>query len=607
LTDAADNLVRADMQLLFGGVMQYWSANTVGGAIGYFGVNEVYNKGAYGGFPNWVIPAFQGNFISATFGFCWDMGLGLDAASTTAHQVVRDHFYKYPVGMLGDTTGWCYQKGGRYSAIVGTTTATASDFGGGSGTWTYSASWGAAFSLAVAAGAETATACAANGVLDGGNYPEVTSYWGNLQPAISYAVDHLATGALAAYGRQIAASNWQAFINGTANTPEWTVAPRVAVGLPSWVPAAGTFVNLGASTLMSIRPTGWPTSEGAGPFANWCGGAFNPDFGTRGGYVIHGSGHLTLGTPVWAGVWVFDLETLQWVGRNVPAQPLIEAPPGATYNSFYESTVPATLGHPYAPHTYDGLAIRPASAGGGAQGSLLRFGMAGAGIANPRVVHQFDLSSATAPPTRIVDNLAGISTSYPMTAVDPSRNGVWALSYNGNGTLSRVSFANLVVTTFVNASFNEYGDYTLTYLPAPYDALVATGRSGSGGVNWGYYVLSCANPSAGWTNFTARVGGTPHTNTGAGTCWSTLLNTLVSYGGKGSTVVHKLNPPAPGSLTTGNWTWTSETLTAVAGAVPANCNFNTHYGRFLEAPSLRCFIWADSVNQPTQAWRLVGM
>ena len=54
-----------------------------------------------------------------------------------------------------------------------------------------------------------------------------TSYWGNLQPAIAYAVEHGAPGALEAYNRMVSADNWQAaasYFN--TGTPVWSVRPR---------------------------------------------------------------------------------------------------------------------------------------------------------------------------------------------------------------------------------------------------------------------------------------------------------------------------------------------------------------------------------------------
>jgi hypothetical protein len=51
-----------------------------------------------------------------------------------------------------------------------------------------------------------------------------TGYWGNLHPALAYAVDHSAAGASAAYQRLTAASNYTpAQFN---DQPVWGIVPR---------------------------------------------------------------------------------------------------------------------------------------------------------------------------------------------------------------------------------------------------------------------------------------------------------------------------------------------------------------------------------------------
>lgn len=395
-----------------------------------------------------------------------------------------------------------------------------------------------------------------------------------------------------------------------------TVGNAVASGrtfsdgaLPAWVPTEGTFANISLNTLNDVRPTGWPTSgDVAGPFANFSGGVRAEDFSSLGAYVVHASGHLTPATtPQWAGVWCFDLDTRQWVGRNVPGAPLpagTGALPDETYefNQYAESTNSATLGHTSVPHTYDGLVYRRASQGGGASGDLIRvcFG----GVTN--VVHKFDLSSPTSPATRIIDSIGG--TSYPQTARDDGRNGFWYLAGNGNGPLKFVSFTDWSITTH-SVSFNEYGDYTLIYVPAPNECLVSIGRNGSGGPNMAVYVSPFASgvPQPFVKVLTLTSSDERPLDTRAGGVWSTLLNCIVSYGATGSYKVHKFTPPA-GSLTD-PWTLSFETLTGVGGATPGRSASSDGgaFGRFIEFPAARCFIWCDSVTGPVQAWRLTGM
>lgn len=383
--------------------------------------------------------------------------------------------------------------------------------------------------------------------------------------------------------------------------------------LPAWVPEPGTFEDISTNTLFQVRPTGWPASDIAGPLMNWSGGVYASDFGTDGGLAIFGSGHLSQGSPLWAGVWVLDLATLGWVGRNVPAEPLLEN--AASYDGYGLSTVPATLGHPYPPHTYDGLLYRPAALGGGVDGQLIQAATT-ASVANGRRVIAFDLSSATAPPTLVVSNVPGLGNGYAACADDHARGGFWATDGIGQGGLSFVSYADWSVISFPSVGFNAYGNTSLIYVPDR-DCIVAF-SSGSGGVGTDVRVCPIVGGvPKGWA-LVVQAGSMPDAR--AGGVWSTILGCIVSYRGIPSYttdisqgyVVHKLALPA--DLVGGIWSWTTETLTGVGGAVPTmsrdgnNAYLNNGtWSRFVEVPSARCFLFAGSVNGPVQAWRLTGM
>jgi lysophospholipase L1-like esterase len=376
---------------------------------------------------------------------------------------------------------------------------------------------------------------------------------------------------------------------------------------------AGTFRNISLNTMYDARPTGWPNSDVAGPFSNWSGGVYAEDFSTLGAYTIFGSGHLaSLTAPLWAGVWCFDLDTLQWTGRNVPPAPLLDN--SANYNSYGESIMEDTAGFPTVPHTYGGLVYQPQSLGGGSKGSLLQCFMAGNGITFNRI-HRYDLSSATAAPTRVVDAVTWGSESkgsYPAaTQAIASKNGFYLNRTNGQGPAKFISFADWSVTD-ISIGYNDYGDHMLVYCKAPFECIVGMGRTGSGGSQVGVWVCPIVDGvPQGFTAVTQAGTAPDNTNGGnlkCGGVWSTLLNCIVSYQSGGSTTVHKLTPPASGALT-GTWTWSTETLTGIAGATPSRTasTDNGAWGRFIEVPAARCFIWCDGVAAPVQAWRLTGM
>jgi hypothetical protein len=389
---------------------------------------------------------------------------------------------------------------------------------------------------------------------------------------------------------------------------------------PNWRPAAGQFKDISLNTLRGAAPAGWPSSDVAGPFLNWAGGFFNPYWGTYGGVVVRGSGHLTHGTPVWGGNWIWDVGTRLWVGANVPGAPLLEDT--SLYNGFFESTQAASLGHTYVPHTYDGLVLRSPANGGSAKGSMwATFSPGSTGY--PNFIHEYDLSSASAPPVRKFDDvpLGGSNSSYPMAALDEARGGYWLLPANGAAPLKFIHF-DATVTSYAGIGYGCYGDNSLIYLPAPFDCLVGMGRNNAdnttfcvfvcpiiGGVPQGFVEVT---PTGTQPN-DGRCGGVWV----ADTEWTDGVGKIVCYEAGRSYRVHMLTPPASGSLTTGTWAWTYETLVGDQGQLPSNPGVNVNNGlpytengiwsRFVHCPAAKCFLFCNGVNAPMQAWRLTGL
>ena len=162
---------------------------------------------------------WQQDFFTAAYGYALDMGLGI---SDTGKTRLREFFAwkaQSVIGRLGGTAAsdYLYRDAAPYTIAVAPSDAP--DFAGGSGPWF--SDWGKIY---------TATTGAANsavaGDLRGGYFPEPTSYWGNLQPALAYAVEHNVPGALDAYKRMTAASNWGQFVTGMNASPVWGVKPR---------------------------------------------------------------------------------------------------------------------------------------------------------------------------------------------------------------------------------------------------------------------------------------------------------------------------------------------------------------------------------------------
>jgi len=129
--------------------------------------------------------------------------------------------YRSIVGRLAPNQSghWSYRNAAVYTMPYAPSESP--DWLGGSGPW-YS-NWGEAY---VANGLTYSAGDTLLGsYIDGDGLS--TGYWGNLQPAIAYAVEHGAAGSLDAYNRMVSATNWQTagryFDN---DTPVWSVRPR---------------------------------------------------------------------------------------------------------------------------------------------------------------------------------------------------------------------------------------------------------------------------------------------------------------------------------------------------------------------------------------------
>lgn len=215
-----------------------------------FGIVTPYGD-AYGTGSDGMVQeaAWQQNFYTTAFGYIRAMSLPISSTAATKLAAFFEWKAKQPVGMLGGlaATDWLYRDATPYTMVVAFVDFP--DWAGGTGPWP--ASWGAMY---------TATTGAANsgvaGDLRGGNFPNMTSYWGNLTPAIAYAVQHNATGATAAYARMTGAANYSALTADFANGPEWSVQPlSTGASLSIATIPMGTVSMLARGQVMSANRT----------------------------------------------------------------------------------------------------------------------------------------------------------------------------------------------------------------------------------------------------------------------------------------------------------------------------------------------------------------
>jgi len=163
---------------------------------------------------------WQQNFAVQTLGFLSDMDPLTDL---TALRLVRDYYYRWPVGLLGGDgpSNFCFTQASAYTVKIAS--GVLSD---GTNLTPCFTSWGAVFQNTFLATNGTC-GTALQGASGGDPANADTGYYGNLMPAIAYAVDHGATGAAAAWARFSGASNWSLVENsGFGDTPIWGVVPK---------------------------------------------------------------------------------------------------------------------------------------------------------------------------------------------------------------------------------------------------------------------------------------------------------------------------------------------------------------------------------------------
>ena len=88
-----------------------------------------------------------------------------------------------------------------------------------------------------------------DGTLRGGNYPEATSYWGNMLQDLAYAVTNGISGAQAAWDLITAAPNWSSFTASAVGSPVYALAPAAA-SAPT-PPPQGPTVRVDSTPLVS--------------------------------------------------------------------------------------------------------------------------------------------------------------------------------------------------------------------------------------------------------------------------------------------------------------------------------------------------------------------
>jgi hypothetical protein len=198
------------------------------GAVYEYGFG--YNSGTPGN--GGQIAPWQQNFWQQSVG----MGSDIEPlADMTTYNQHRDYVYKFVIGSLGDSANFYFTYAANYTIQTSAGTNT--------NPTTWYTNWAQCWAGSLGANPPLVTALYDN-TLQGtsGGLPAnaATGYWGNLMPAIAYAVDHGATGASAAYLRLTGATNWhtQVETSGFDDIPIWGIVPRTVIQAPPPTPPA---------------------------------------------------------------------------------------------------------------------------------------------------------------------------------------------------------------------------------------------------------------------------------------------------------------------------------------------------------------------------------
>jgi hypothetical protein len=195
--------------------------------FGFILPGEAYD-GNFSSFAPW-----QQDFVTASFGY--SLSLGLPVSTTRRNELAAFFVWKAQAitKRLGQSANWWYINGAPYNMTISPGALSTASFVNGTGPWlsTPAEAYAATFATPPAWLGST------EGTLAFEFQPDyqagVRGMWGNLQPALAYAVRHGVPGAVDGYTRMTAAANWAQFQAQFNLNPVWAVRPASGL-LPAW-------------------------------------------------------------------------------------------------------------------------------------------------------------------------------------------------------------------------------------------------------------------------------------------------------------------------------------------------------------------------------------
>ncbi len=189
----------------------------------------------YGGESFWRSSVWMNDFVVAAFGYVQALNLPISPTAATKLSAFFNWIAQSIVGRLGDSTNYWYINAAPYTLAY--SPSQSPDFLGGTGPWY--PNWAAVYAATSKIGSVAPYWGSKEGTLSAEIMPGADSMWGNLQPAISYAVRFGVTGASAAYSRMTSSSNWSNLANQFNTVPGWSVRPAAVAPAPAPAPQPG--------------------------------------------------------------------------------------------------------------------------------------------------------------------------------------------------------------------------------------------------------------------------------------------------------------------------------------------------------------------------------
>jgi hypothetical protein len=634
ITPDNDAPLRAEFIASMGANVDFYHAMYVTRPNHPQGVLEPYSSYTPGS-GTYTAAAWMEDFFTAATGYAIDLDIAIPAASTT--KLLEFFAWKAQsiIGRLGGVGAneYLYCDAATYTMAIARSDTP--DFANGTGPWF--ATWGDVYSAT-----KGSKNPGVGGPLRGGYFPEPTSYWGNLQPAIAYAVQHNVPGAQAAYLRMVTASNWGEIVAGWNSAPVWSVMPNTAAltvtpapapvptGLPAWVPPPGFFADVPMlNNPQDITPSIYKGNANDSfymnnPFGVWGGSAILRDYSALGAQVYFSGGHeSSFALPNVQFSLICDFSTLLWSTANLPVA-------ANSFGSFVNGYAPD--GTPYCPHTYLGLQEVPKAWGGGGKGSLASIFFGGSGFDN--AINFLDVSRTSlgysklptqqpqnAAPGKISFSANSARSSYPITVTDYARQGWWAT------TLGQVDFLLFISKTGTITQYPALGGNLSSaslVLCTSLNLLIAIDGGYSAGqyAGNGFRTLYIRDLNTGAMAKNATVGTVPsliagydggtmnyHSPDVMGLQWVEELGCIVGF--DQSTVpptIVKLTPPSSNAMTT-PWTWSRVTTLRhwpqdTSGQDTLQTVQNFAWSKFRWVPSLQAFVYGSAKDRKPQIIRL---